>query len=175
VCKCPTSIAELNTVTAPAATCRKWSEYRFFATCSSFPAKCVLLLSHFGVHRSPAPDRSSTSVALARKNLVVGLDESGGFSPFRERLQDSRMNRHGFCDDSVLQGLTTPYTMERVTYMFLCAKSMSLHFKPNISLCRKPVEAASRTNVRSRMSKWSTNALISLGTRTVGGLRRFAL
>jgi hypothetical protein len=38
------------------ATCRKCSEYRFFATCSSFPAKCVLLLSHFWVHSSLAPD-----------------------------------------------------------------------------------------------------------------------
>jgi hypothetical protein len=81
----------------------------------------------------------------------------------------------GFCDDSVLHGPTTPYTMERVTLIFLWAKSMSPHFKPNISLCRKPVEAARRTNVRSRTSKLSTNALISLGTSTVGGLRRFAL
>jgi hypothetical protein len=48
----------------------------------------------------------------------------------------------GRCEHSVLHGPTAPYTMERVTYMFLCAKSMSLHFKPNISLCRKPVEAA---------------------------------
>src|SRR6266403_4149514 len=30
------------------------------------------------------------------------------------------------------------------------AKSMSPHFKPNNSLCRKPVNAASRTKVRSR-------------------------
>ena len=80
----------------------------------------------------------------------------------------------GFCDDSVLHGPTTPYTMERVTLILLWAKSMSPHFKPNISLCRKPVEAARRTNVRSRTSRLSTNALISLGTSTVGGLRRFA-
>jgi hypothetical protein len=40
---------------------------------------------------------------------------------------------------------------------------MSPHFEPNISLCRKPVEAARRTNVRSRTSKLSTGALISEG------------
>jgi hypothetical protein len=59
----------------------------------------------------------------------------------------------GFYDDSVLHGPTTPYTMERVTLIFLWAKSMSPHFKPNISLCRNPVEAARRTKVRSRTSK----------------------
>src|ERR1700719_3201964 len=80
----------------------------------------------------------------------------------------------GFCDDSVLHGPTTPYTMERVTLIFPWAKSMSPHFSPNSSLCRRPVDTARRTNVRSRMLELSTNALISVGIRTAGTLRRFA-
>jgi hypothetical protein len=43
----------------------------------------------------------------------------------------------GFCDDSVLHGPTTPYTMERMTLIVPRSKSISPHFKPNISLCRK--------------------------------------
>jgi len=39
------------------ATCRKCSEYRLFATRSSFPAKCVfILLSHFGGSLHPGND-----------------------------------------------------------------------------------------------------------------------
>src|SRR5947207_5441944 len=45
----------------------------------------------------------------------------------------------GFCDDSVLHGPTPPSTMERVTLIALWSKSISPHFKPKISLCRKPV------------------------------------
>jgi hypothetical protein len=63
--------------------------------------------------------------------------------------------------------------MDRTTFIVFWAKSMSPHFTPNNSLCRKPVDAAIKTNVRSRILK--TNALISVGARTVGGLRRFAL
>ena len=51
----------------------------------------------------------------------------------------------GFCDDSVLHGPTTPYTMERVTLIAPWAKSMSPRFKPKISLCRNPVDAARKT------------------------------
>jgi hypothetical protein len=39
------------------------------------------------------------------------------------------------------------------------AKSMSLHFNPNSPLCRKPVDTARSTNVRSRMRKLSTQRL----------------
>ncbi len=45
---------------------------------------------------------------------------------------------------------------------------MSPHFKPNNSLCPKPVDAARRTSVRSRMLRLSTRALISAGVNTVG-------
>src|SRR6267378_1582997 len=45
---------------------------------------------------------------------------------------------------------------------------MSPHFKPNNSLCRKPVDTARRTKVRSRMLKLSNIALNSSGIRTVG-------
>src|SRR5437899_5376436 len=48
----------------------------------------------------------------------------------------------GFCDDSVLHGPTTPYTMERMTLIVPRSKSISPHFRPNISLCRNPVDAA---------------------------------
>jgi hypothetical protein len=65
--------------------------------------------------------------------------------------------------------------MERVTLIFAWAKSMSPHFSLNSSHCRKPVDTARRTNVRSRMLRLSTNALISVGIRTTGILRRFAL
>ena len=53
-------------------------------------------------------------------------------------------------------------------------KSMSRHFKPNNSLCRKLVEAANRTNVRSRSARPSISALISTGSRTEGAVRRLA-
>src|SRR6266581_3353532 len=59
----------------------------------------------------------------------------------------------GFCDDSVLHGPTTPYTMERMTLIVPRSKSISPHFRPNISLCRNPVDAARRTNVRSRSAR----------------------
>src|SRR6266850_7674014 len=66
----------------------------------------------------------------------------------------------GFCDDSVLHGPTTPYTMERMTLIVPRSKSISPHFRPNISLCRNPVDAARRTNVRSRSARPSISALI---------------
>src|SRR3989442_4436146 len=109
-----------------------------------------------------APDRSSTSVALAGENPVVCIRVADTFLPLQQSVCKNGLGT-GFSDDSVLHGPTAPYTMERVTLILLWAKSMSPHFKPNISLCRKPVEAARRTNVRSRTSKLSTNALISLG------------
>src|ERR1700722_11745682 len=65
----------------------------------------------------------------------------------------------GFCDASVLHGPTTPYTMERVTLIVPWPKSMSPHFKPNISLCRNPVDAARRTSVRSRSARPAFRAL----------------
>src|SRR5712675_1037474 len=80
-----------------------------------------------------------------------------------------------FCDDSVLHGPTTPYTMERMTLIVPRSKSISPHFKPNISLCRNPVDAARRTSVRSRSARPSISALISAGSRVAGGVRRLAL
>lgn len=84
-----------------------------------------------------APVRSSTLVALACENPIIHPRVAGAFPPLQQRLRENRMNGY-FCDDSVLHGPTTPYTMERVTYMFPCAKSMSPHFNPKSSLCRKP-------------------------------------
>src|SRR5439155_19834216 len=55
--------------------------------------------------------------------------------------------------------------MERMTLIVPRSKSISPHFKPNISLCRNPVEAARRTNVRSRSARPSISALISAGTK----------
>jgi hypothetical protein len=49
-------------------------------------------------------------------------------------------------------------------------KSISPHFNPNNSLCRNPVDAARRTNVRSRSARPLISALISAGIRMVGGL-----
>src|SRR5260370_34741911 len=59
--------------------------------------------------------------------------------------------------------------MERMTLIVPRSKSISPHFKPNISLCRNPVEAARRTNVRSRRARPSISALISAGARVAGG------
>ena len=81
----------------------------------------------------------------------------------------------GFCEASVLHGPTTPYAIERVTFMVPPAKSASFHFKPNSSLWRRPVDAARNTKARSRKSKTSSRALISAGVRMVGAVRRFAL
>src|SRR2546429_8856933 len=81
----------------------------------------------------------------------------------------------GFCDDSVLHGPTTPYTMERVTLIVPWSKSTLPHFKPNNSLCRNPVDAARGTNVRSLCARPLISALISAGIKMAGAVRRFAL
>ena len=64
--------------------------------------------------------------------------------------------------------------MEQMTLIGPLSKSDIAHFKPNISFCRNPVDAARRTSVRSRSARPSINALISAGTRMAGGVRRFA-
>jgi len=63
--------------------------------------------------------------------------------------------------------------MERVTLIVPWSKSISPHFKPNNSLCRNPVDAAKRTNVRSRSARPLISALISAGIRMMGAVRRF--
>jgi hypothetical protein len=65
--------------------------------------------------------------------------------------------------------------MERMTLIVPRSKSISPHFKPNISLCRNPVDAARRTNVRSPGASPSISALISAGSGMAGGVRRLAL
>src|SRR5436190_10582413 len=100
----------------------------------------------FAQDRLP-PVRSPASIALACKNPVLRPDVGTTFSPLRQSVRESRMHWHctGFCDDSVLHGPTTPYTMERMTLIVPRSKSISPHFRPNISLCRNPVDAARRT------------------------------
>lgn len=56
----------------------------------------------------------------------------------------------------------------------LSEKLMSRHFGPNNSLWRNPVDAANKTNVRSRISKPSIRVLISSGVSTFGAALRFA-
>jgi hypothetical protein len=51
---------------------------------------------------------------------------------------------------------------------------MSLHCNANSSLCRRPVEAARSTIVRSRSPRLASNSLISAGVSTVGTVRRVA-
>src|SRR5437899_4984103 len=120
-----------------------------------------------------APVRSSASIALACKNPVLRPDVGTTFC-VRASARVGCIGT-GFCDDSVLHGPTTPYTMERMTLIVPRSKSISPHFRPNISLCRNPVDAARRTNVRSRSARPSISALISAGTRVAGGVRRLAL
>src|SRR5947207_928679 len=95
-----------------------------------------------------SPVRSSAPIAFACKNPILGLDVGTMFSPLHQRVRESWMHWHRLCDDSVLHGPTTPYTMERMTLIVPRSNSISHHFKPNISLCRSPVEAARRTSVR---------------------------
>src|SRR5256884_576589 len=68
-----------------------------------------------------------------------------------------------------------PYTTLFRSLIVPRSKSISPHFRPNISLCRNPVDAARRTNVRSRSARPSISALISAGTRVAGGVWRLAL
>src|SRR5260370_36539 len=62
----------------------------------------------------------------------------------------------GFCDDSVLHGPTTPYTMERMTLIVPRSKSISPHFKPNISLCINRV--AAERDIRLKVGRYRLRA-----------------
>jgi len=73
--------------------------------------------------------RSSTLVALICEDPVICPRVAGTFLLLQQCVRKKRMNGHGLCDDSVLHGPTTPYTMERVTLIFAWAKSMSPHFQ----------------------------------------------
>ncbi len=73
-----------------------------------------------------------------------------------------------------LHGPTTPQTMERVTLIVLSSKSTSSYLRPNNSFCRRRVEAASSTSVRSLSASRFKSSLISTGVSTIGGVLRLA-
>jgi len=112
---------------------------------------------------------------LLAKIQLSGFVQIDCFRHAKSASETNGWTGTGFCDDSILHGPATPYTTDRVTFIVRWGKSMSPHFSPNNSLCRKPVDTARRTNVRSRLARWSTKALISAGIKTTGVLRRFAL
>ena len=121
-----------------------------------------------------APVRSSAPIALACKNPVLGPDVCTTFSPLRQSVREkSDALAQAFAMIRSCTGLPLRTRWNAMTLIVPRSKSISPHFKPNISLCRNPVDAARRTNVRSRSARPSINALISAGTRMAGRCSAF--
>jgi hypothetical protein len=109
-----------------------------------------------------APDRSSTSIALARKNPVVALSVAGTSLPVQQGFRENQMNGYGplrtlglaRTDYSIHdRGGNVHVSLAKIDVTPLQAEHLALS---------QPVEAA------SRMSKFSTNALISRARGQLG-------
>ena len=81
-----------------------------------------------------APDRLAATVTSTRENPVIRFAVTADLFPFSKSLQDGWMNWHRLLGGFSLQDPTTPYTIDRVTFVVFWAKSISTHFTANSSL-----------------------------------------